>query len=218
MNDFLDKKRLEIIEKNLGLKLTTEQVLAFNRWEEIFKNYNSHTNLMSKNEVSYLFEKHVYDSLSILSWSGFDKFKNGGRVLDIGTGGGFPSVILAIAFKNLKVSANDSRIKKIKFIENAKEELKLTNLNILYGRAEEIPRDNAGIVTFRAVGKIKDILPLAKKHTAQGGKVVFYKAKDVETEIDEALFFYKNLKSPEIVSYSLPLDVKTTRNLVIFEL
>lgn len=218
MNNFLDKKRIEIIEKNLGLKLTAEQISAFNKWSRIFTDYNSHTNLMSKNETVNLFEKHVYDSLSIVLWDGFAKFQNGGKLMDIGTGGGFPSVILAIAFPELTVFANDSRIKKIKFIELAKQELGLTNLNILYGRAEEISPVYADITTFRAVGKIKDIFPLAKRHTIQGRKIIFYKAKDVETEIKEASDTFKNLKAPEIIPYELPMDVENTRNLVIFNI
>lgn len=218
MNNFLDKKRIEIIEKNLGLKLTAEQISAFNKWSRIFTDYNSHTNLMSKNETVNLFEKHVYDSLSIVLWDGFAKFQNGGKLMDIGTGGGFPSVILAIAFPELTVFANDSRIKKIKFIELAKQELGLTNLNILYGRAEEISPVYADIVTFRAVGKIKDIFPLAKRHTIQGRKIIFYKAKDVETEIKEASDTFKNLNAPEIIPYELPMDVENTRNLVIFNI
>lgn len=218
MNDFLDKKRIKIIEENLGLKLTTEQGLAFNKWKELFINYNSHTNLMSKNETENLFEKHVYDSLSIVLWDDFKKYKDGGKLLDIGTGGGFPSVILALCFPHLTVFANDSRIKKINFIKLAKQELNLTNLNIIYGRAEEISPVNTDIVTFRAVGKIKDIYPLAKRHAAQGGSVVFYKAKDVETEIKEVLDAFKNLNTPEIMPYELPMDVENTRNLLIFNI
>lgn len=216
MNDFLDKKRIKIIEENLGLKLTAEQVSAFNKWSLIFTDYNSHTNLMSRNEIKNLFEKHVYDSLSIVLWKNFARYQDGGKLLDIGTGGGFPSVMLALCFPSLTVFANDSRIKKINFIKLAKRELDLTNLNILYGRAEEISPVEADIVTFRAVGKIKDIFPLAERHTAQGGGIVFYKAKDVETEIREASRTFKNLKPPEIIPYTLPLDVENTRNLVVF--
>lgn len=214
MND----NQIQIIKDKLGIKLSSKQVSSFQKWKEIFLNYNAHTNLMSKNEVPNLFEKHIYDSLSIVLWKGFEKFKNSGKLMDIGTGGGFPSVILAIAFPELTVTANDSRQKKTKFLELAKENLELKNLKILYGRAEDFPSENADIVTFRAVGKIKDILPLAKTHAAQEGYGIFYKAKDVKTEIDETLALYKNLKAPDIVPYSLPVNVETTRNLVIFKL
>ena len=220
----MNKEQIKIIKEKLGIELDTKQVLAFEKWEKLSLEYNSHTNLMSRNEIPNLFEKHIYDSLSIVLWDKFLPLLNAKndygfavKLMDIGTGGGFPSVILALAFPELTVIANDSRQKKIKFIELAKENLELENLKILYGRAEDFPCQNADIVTFRAVGKIKDILPLAKRHAAQGGKAVFYKAKDVQTEISEALKTHKNLKAPDIVPYSLPIDVEHDRNLVIFE-
>ena len=220
----MNKEQIKIIKEKLGIELDTKQVLAFEKWEKLFLEYNSHTNLMSRNEIPNLFEKHIYDSLSIVLWDKFLPLLNAKndygfavKLMDIGPGGGFPSVILALAFPELTVIANDSRQKKIKFIELAKENLELENLKILYGRAEDFPCQNADIVTFRAVGKIKDILPLAKRHAAQGGKAVFYKAKDVQTEISEALKTHKNLKAPDIVPYSLPIDVEHDRNLVIFE-
>ncbi len=214
----MNEKQIKIIEEKLGIKLSNKQILKFQRWQELFIEYNLHTNLMSKNEVANLFEKHIYDSLSIVLWDEFKKTINGGKLLDIGTGGGFPSVILAIAFEGLNVIANDSRSRKTKFIEIIKDELSLQNLAIICSRAEDEPRKNVDIVTFRAVGKIKDILPLAKKHVKPGGYGIFYKAKDVETEIREALALDKNLKEPEIIPYSLPMDVKTVRNLVVFGL
>jgi len=214
MNDF----EIKIIKEKLGLKLDCEQVSRFKEWEKFFLEYNSHTNLMSRKETANLFEKHIYDSLSIVFWDGFGEFKNGGKLLDIGTGGGFPSVILALGFPALKVFANDSRGKKVKFIELAREGCKISNLKTLYGRAEDFERQNVDIVTFRAVGKIKDLLPLAKTHAREGGYAVFYKAKGVKDEIDEALSVYKKLEQPEIVPYSLPVDIEHTRNLVIFKL
>ena len=90
--------------------------------------------------------------------------QSGAKLMDIGTGGGFPSIILALAFPKITVIANDSRQKKTKFLELIKENLGLQNLQILYGRAEDFPCQNVDIVTFRAVGKIKDTLPLAKAH------------------------------------------------------
>lgn len=220
----MNKEQIKIIKDKMGLELDNKQISAFEKWEKLFLEYNLHTNLMSRNEVPNLFEKHIYDSLSIIFWNEFlpilkakSKSSSGVKLMDIGTGGGFPSVVLALAFPSLTVVANDSRQKKTKFIELAKENLELENLKILYGRAEDFPCENADIITFRAVGKIKDILPLAKTHAAQGGKTVFYKAKDVETEISEALTVHKNLKHPDIVSYSLPVDIEHSRNLVIFD-
>lgn len=208
-------EQFKILEENLGLKLDSEAVSRFNLWEEMFVEFNSTTNLMSKNEVCNLFEKHLYDSLSVVQWKEFNKIKNGGKLLDIGTGGGFPGLILALAFLDLKVIANDSRSRKTKFLELIKDEMKLENLTVLTERAENISPLNVDIVTFRAVGKIKDTLPLATRHLKSNGHAVFYKAKEVKEELDEAFWEYKNLKHSEIVPYKLPLNVEHERNLVI---
>ena len=85
--------------------------------EEDFKEYNSHTNLISKNDEKFLFEKHFFDSLAINLF--FQKYKitNAVQLLDFGTGGGFPSVPISIIYPDIEVSALDSIQKKIKFID-----------------------------------------------------------------------------------------------------
>ncbi len=221
-DNFINPQQVKIIHDNLGLHLSEEHILTLKEWGKLFIEYNLHTNLMSKNEVVNLFEKHIYDSLSIVLWDKFHTFKDGGKLLDIGTGGGFPSVILAITFDGLTVVANDSRSRKTKFIELAKKELNLKNLQILTERAEILEPQNADIVTFRAVGKIKDTLPLAKKHLKNNKYAVFYKAKDVALEINEALGVYsdshKETKNTKIIPYSLPVDIQHVRNLAIIKI
>ena len=123
--------------------ITDKSIEKLIEWEKIFIEYNSHTNLMSRNDVDYIFEKHVYDSLAILKWEDFYKFNN---ILDVGCGGGFPSVILAICFENKNIIANDSRIKKINFILKIKDELKLNNLTPLYNRIEQAQPQNADLI------------------------------------------------------------------------
>ena len=133
------------------IKFSKETKKELEIWEKMFKEYNSHTNLMSKNDIPYLFEKHVTDSLAVSNWNGFELCK---KILDVGCGGGFPSLILAICYRNKKIIANDSRIKKINFIKEVKNELKLDNLEILYSRIEEAPVQNADLIVSRAVGSI----------------------------------------------------------------
>ena len=108
------KNKIKILNEKLNFFPNDEIIEKLELWEKIFVEYNSHTNLMSKGDVEVLFEKHVFDSLAILKW---DKFLNHKKVLDVGCGGGFPSVILAICFPEIKIIANDSRIKKINFIK-----------------------------------------------------------------------------------------------------
>lgn len=207
----ITNREKEILLKELNLNLDEEIIEKLNQWEEFFKQYNSHTNLMSQNDIQVLFEKHVFDSLAINKWSEFQTQK---KILDVGCGGGFPSVILAICFENKKIIANDSRIKKINFIKEIKEKLKLNNLEILYSRIEEAPNQNVDLIVSRAVGKMVDVWELSKKHLKKQGNFLIYKAKLSDDEIK--MFKKKYPKSNfEIIPYKLPLDEIYERNLII---
>ena len=201
----------EILKKELNFELNEKIEKNLIEWEKIFINYNSHTNLMSKNDVNVLFEKHVFDSLAILKW---DEFKNFKKILDVGTGGGFPSVILAICFPDKKIIANDSRIKKINFIKEIKEKLNLENLEIEYDRVENLEPKNVDLIVSRAVGKMIDVFELSKKHLKKGGKFLIYKAKLLDEEIKNFNLKYKNAKF-ETIPYKLPIEENFERNLII---
>ena len=207
------EKIIETLKENLGLTLEENILEKLCAWEEIFLEYNSHTNLMSKNDTNVLFEKHVFDSLSIFKW---DKFLLHKKILDVGTGGGFPSVILAICFPNLQIIANDSRIKKINFIKEIKEKLNLENLEIAYSRIEDVLPLNVDLILSRAVGEILNIWELSKKHLNSGGNFVIYKSKGHKEEIQKFKQKYKNAKF-KIIDYRLPLKEEYERNLVILE-
>ena len=207
----ITNREKEILLKELDLEFGDKTIDKLNQWEEIFKQYNSHTNLMSQNDIKVLFEKHVFDSLAINKW---DNFKNHKKILDVGCGGGFPSVILAICFKDKKIIANDSRIKKINFIKEIKDKLNLDNLEILYSRIEEAPNQNVDLIVSRAVGKMIDVWELSKTHLTKQGNFLIYKAKLSDDEVK--LFKKRYPKSNfEIIPYKLPLEEIYERNLII---
>lgn len=201
----------DILKSELNLTLTDEIQNKLKLWQEAFISYNSHTNLMSKNDIAVLFEKHVFDSLAIYKWKNFLNHKT---LLDVGCGGGFPSVILAICFPDIKVVANDSRIKKIGFIKEIKEKLNLDNLEILYSRIEEAQNLNVDLIVSRAVGKMLDVYDLSKKHLKKDGDFVIYKSKLSNQDIEQFKKKYKNAKL-EIIDYKLPLKENYERNLII---
>ncbi len=209
----INKKNIEIIKKELNFELNREIIEKFELWYKIFVQYNEHTNLMSLNDTGVIFEKHVFDSLSILKW---DEFKDIDKILDVGTGGGFPSVIFAICFSEKKIIANDSRIKKINFIKKIKEILNLNNLEILYSRIENVPSLNVDLIVSRAVGKIEDVFEYSKKHLSKKGKFLIYKSKTVDDEINNFKKKYENAKF-KIIPYNLPLKENFERNLVVLE-
>ena len=201
----------EILKTELNLVLSNEIQNKLKLWQEAFISYNSHTNLMSKNDIEVLFEKHVFDSLAIYKWKNFLNHKS---LLDVGCGGGFPSVILAICFPDIKVIANDSRIKKIGFLKEIKEKLNLTNLEILYSRIEEAPSLNVDLIVSRAVGKMLDVYDLYKKHLKKDGDFLIYKSKLTNQDIEQFKKKYKKAKF-EIIEYKLPLKENYERNLII---
>lgn len=209
----IKNNELKILNTELNFNPNSEIIAKLNQWSEIFIKYNSHTNLMSKGDIEVLFEKHVFDSLAILKW---DKFLNHKKILDVGTGGGFPSIILAICFPEIKVIANDSRIKKINFIEEAKKNLKLENLEIKYARIEDIPSLNADLIVSRAVGKMIDVWELSKKHLAKNGDFLIYKSRLAKEDVADFKKKYKNTNF-EIIPYKLPLNENFSRNLVILK-
>lgn len=204
----MQTEQLRIFKREFDYMPSREVINALDKWLLLFKEYNSHTNLISKNDMEFIFEKHVFDSLGILKYKSFN-FNENLKILDFGTGGGFPSVILSICFRNLKIIANDSIGKKIRFIEIIKNELKLENLIPIQERVENLPPQNADFVLSRAVGKTKDVYKLTKKHLKKEGKIILYKGKNVQEELKD---FKQNA---ELIKYNLPTHEKHERYLVI---
>lgn len=213
---------LEIIKEKLHLPYSDEAIKRIKKFSDLFVEYNSHTNLMSKNDVSVLFEKHIYDSLAINLF--FEKYNlnNDLSLLDIGTGGGFPSIPVSIFFDNVNVMAIDSIGKKIEFIKTIKDKLNLKNLNPTCLRVEDLEesfRESFDIVASRAVSDLNVILEYAIPYLKIGGYFVAYKSKNVVEEIENAKNALKILgaKVIEKIEYKLPLESDFTRVLVVIK-
>ena len=189
----------------------------FNEYIKTFLNQNTKLNLISKNDEKFLWEKHIFDSLSIEKF--FEKYPfNPKSLLDIGTGGGFPSVPIALAYPNIEVYGLDSIRKKINAIENIKTELNITNLHTICDRAENI-KDKFDIITSRAVAPLKVITGYAMPLLNKNGYFIAYKSIRTEEEIKEAQSILKkfNSKVIDIIKYDLPLEENHTRNLIIIK-
>ena len=189
----------------------------FTDYINAFLNQNSKLNLISKNDEKFLWEKHIFDSLSIEKF--FEKYKpSGSKLLDIGTGGGFPSVPTALAYPDIEVFALDSIRKKINAIENIKAVLNIQNLHTICDRAENI-KDKFDIITSRAVAPLKIIIGYAMPLLNKNGYFVAYKSIRTEEEIKEAKNILKkyNAEVTDIIKYDLPLEENHTRNLIIIK-
>lgn len=193
-----------------------ENKTKYEEYMKIFLEENSKVNLISKNDEKYLWEKHVFDSLAIENF--FEKFDTSKikTILDIGTGGGFPSIPIAITYPHLKVTALDSIAKKIRAVQTIKDKLNIENLEPICTRVENLDA-KFDMVTSRAVSSLKNICEYALPKLKKGGYFVAYKSRKTPQEIKEANSILKkyNSKIVDIIEYSLPLEENHERNLIV---
>lgn len=187
-------------------------------YKKYFLEENSKLNLISKKEEQYLFEKHIYDSLGIKLF--FEKYNFVPKtLLDIGTGGGFPSVPIAIEYPEISVTGIDSIQKKINAVQSIKNSLNIQNLNLIRGRVEELKNSSFDVITSRAVAKIETLIKYAYPLLKKDGYIILYKSKTAEDEITEAINLIRklHLKIKPIIEYTLPLEETYNRCLVILQ-
>ena len=184
-------------------------------YKQAFLEENSKHNLISKNDEKFLYEKHFYDSLGIKLF--IEKYNiQSGNILDIGCGGGFPCIPVAMEYPNLKIIGLDSIHKKINSVQTIANKLELNNIELVCDRAENIKNTKFDIVISRAVADMAKIssyaLPLLKKN----GYFIAYKSKKALEEIENAKPILKKFKAEliDIIEYKLPLDEVFERNLV----
>lgn len=190
----------------------------FESFKKAFLEENSKHNLISKNDEKFLFEKHFYDSLGIKLF--FEKYGiDKAIILDIGCGGGFPCVPVALEYPQMQIVGMDSIRKKIDSVREIKDKLNIKNLELICDRAENIKDKKFDIVISRAVADLKKILAYALPFLNKGGYLVAYKSKKALAELDDAKSFLEKskMKVVEIIDYRLPLAEVYERNLVVIK-
>ena len=146
-------------------EFSEEQLRQFNLLEELYKEWNEKINVISRKDIGSLYEKHVLHSLSIAT---VVEFPDNSEIIDLGTGGGFPGIPLAIFFPQVKFHLVDSIAKKLKVVEAVAEGIGLKNITTQHSRIEDInnrPQDPVGkfdYVVSRAVAPLKDLWQWSK--------------------------------------------------------
>lgn len=159
---------------------------AFEAFGELFREWNSRINLVSRKDIAAFYERHVLHSLAIAR---IIQFEPGSRILDIGTGGGFPGIPLAIAFPNCEFTLVDSIAKKINAVEIMAKTLHLTNTRVICSRAEN-HRDKYDFVVSRAVTAMADFLPwtrdkfLKENRNQLPNGILYLKGGDLTEELE----------------------------------
>lgn len=187
----------------------------FSEYKQAFLEENAKHNLISKNDEKLLYEKHIYDSLGIKLF--FEKYGiSKATILDIGCGGGFPCVPIAIEYPELSITGIDSIRKKIASVQTIKEKLNLDNLELIADRVENLKGKKFDIVISRAVADMAKISEYALPLLEKGGFFVAFKSKKALEELDGAKTVLKkhNTKLVDIIQYQLPLEEVYERNLV----
>ncbi|HEY0041399.1 MAG TPA: 16S rRNA (guanine(527)-N(7))-methyltransferase RsmG [Flavisolibacter sp.] len=188
---------------------TEKQLKQFGQLEELYKDWNTKINVISRKDIDSLYEKHVLHSLSIAA--AFE-FPAGSEIVDIGTGGGFPGVPLAIFFPEVKFHLVDSINKKLKIIEAVKEAVGLNNITTQHTRAEDIKNRKFDFAVSRAVAPLADLWrwskPLLKNsrlkiQNEKGTKelksgLICLKGGDLKQEIKESGLRPKKMEISEI--------------------
>jgi 16S rRNA (guanine527-N7)-methyltransferase len=181
--------------------LNQTQLQQFEKLQNLYATWNAQINVISRKDIESLYEKHILHSLAIAK---FIQFKANTRVLDIGTGGGFPGIPLSIFFPEIEVTMIDSIAKKIKVAEGVSEELGLKNTDFAIGRVENL-KETFHFITARAVAPAEQLyrwtqnyLDDKEEFNAKINGYIFLKGGDLKQELKDLKSINKKLVIEEI--------------------
>lgn len=165
--------------------LSDQQITLFRQLEPLYAEWNAQINVISRKDFSEFYERHVLHSLGIAKLIRFNK---GTKILDVGTGGGFPGIPLAIMFPEVQFHLVDSIGKKIKVVQNVADALGLKNVTAEQIRAEQLT-DKYDFVVSRAVTRLPEFVPWVQKNiskkqmNALPNGIIYLKGGDLTEEL-----------------------------------
>lgn len=173
--------------KELYIELSDEQIEQFKKYCDFLIEYNSHTNLIAKSDEETIIKRHFLDSLAIGKIKTQIGWEHSRKLIDIGIGGGFPSVPIIIANPKWKLTAIDSVGKKTKFLEELSQKLNIKDrISVINSRVEEISRhhmEGYDLALARAVSDMPVLLEYTIPFLKRNGFLIAYKAKDIDEEM-----------------------------------
>ncbi len=181
---------MEIVTKYFT-EFTDKQLQQLQQLKALYTDWNEKINVISRKDIDSLYEKHILHSLSIAA---IFEFNDGAKILDLGTGGGFPGIPLAIFFPEVNFHLVDSIAKKLKVVQAIADELGLTNVSTQHSRVEDVKNRKFDYVVSRAVAPLKDLWhwsrPLITTQPTQtlnhAPGLICLKGGDLNVEIQES--------------------------------
>ncbi len=203
--------------KKLGIELTSQQLEKLNQFYELLISWNQKMNLTRIIEKEDVYLKHFYDSLTL---SKVIDLKQDLTLCDVGSGAGFPGIVLKICFPNLKITLLDSLQKRVNYLNEIIKKLDLKKIEAIHTRAEDYAKQNRekfDIVTARAVANLKILSELCIPMVKVNGLFIAMKA-NIEEEIENSTEIIKKLDSKieKIETFYLPIE-NSIRNIIMIQ-
>lgn len=215
-----DTSQFEKDLAELGIALTDRQIEKFLLYYEMLVEWNGFMNLTAITEYDEVMKKHFIDSLSLIKAYDLSQER---KVIDIGTGAGFPGLVLKIAFPQLKITLLDSLNKRIQFLDAVIQNLSLTGVETVHGRAEDFAkpgklRECFDLAVSRAVSNLSTLSEYCLPFVKQGGYFISYKSEKIseETEAAKNAITLLGGKIQKQVDFTLP-DSDIYRNFLLIE-
>lgn len=206
------EKFIEELEK-INIILTEEQIEKLDKFYKLLIEWNKKINLTRIEDEKEVYLKHFYDSLTIVKVVDLNKINT---LCDVGTGAGFPGIVLKIVFPNLKITLIDSLQKRVNYLNTIINELNLNNIEAVHARGEEY-KGKFDLVTSRAVANIEKLVKYTMHLVSPSGIFVAMKG-DIDNELTEDIKrkLSKKYKITKIEKFLLPIE-ESKRSLVVMK-
>lgn len=219
----MDRSKFHILEDGcqaFGVTLTDKQIEQFEKYYELLVEWNKVMNLTGITEFDEVMQKHFVDSAAAAKYVEMEKVNS---LIDVGTGAGFPGIPLKIVYPHIQVTLLDSLNKRIKFLEEVVDNLGLTGIETVHGRAEDAAkkaeyREQFDLSVSRAVANLASLTEYCLPFVKVGGKFVSYKSVSVDEEITQSkkAVYVLGGEIGKVEKFNLP-ESDMERSLVIIE-
>ena len=199
--------------KELNIEVTEEKINKLEKFYELLIDWNNKINLTRIVEKEEVYLKHFYDSLTIVKEVNLNEINT---LCDVGTGAGFPGIVLKIFYPHLKITLVDSLLKRVNYLNTIIKDLELNDIVAIHARGEDV-KEKFDIVTSRAVANIEKLVTYTMHLTNKNGKLVALKG-DIDKELTEDV--KRKLERKYIIEkikkFELPIE-ESKRSLVILK-